>query len=65
MKILDEKTPTAQTYKVDHLDERKILSTKRKVRAMIYGDREVMRNKKMTRFIDSVQARKKWVPAPS
>ena len=60
-----EKTPHANFYKVDLKDDRKILSTRTKSVAMKFGDREVMKKKKIDRFIDTHEKSKQWVPGPS
>ena len=50
-----DKTPHANFYKVDLKDDRKILSTRTKSVVMKFGEREVMKKKKMDRFIDVLE----------
>lgn len=52
-KKMREKTPTATTYRVEKIEERNLLSTKPRIYAFKYGDREIMRHKKYDRFIDT------------
>ena len=60
-----DKMPHSNTYKTNLIDDCKILSTRSKSFAVKFGDREIMRNKKMHRFIDKLEKQKQWVPGPS
>ena len=58
-----EKAPTAQTYKVEKLDERKILSTKKSSFDFRFSfAKEPKGNSNIKRFIDIHKKDKAWVP---
>lgn len=60
-----DKTPHSNFYKVDLLNDTKILSTRPRSFALKFGNREVMRTKKIDRHFEVHERSKKWVPGPS